>query len=616
MMSDSDDEELAALRKERDRRQGTVTRVSGGREGDHEKEGNAELQGLQMRHFLPSSFGETKIRQIHNETRKEKGSPAFPLLGRPKRETPVEDFVGPSLPAEIGSESAVQLKMNDMWNLPITSEVTLEPHAKGVLSLDVDPSGSRLITGSADHMVKIFDFNGMKSDFKSFKSFEPSEGHPVLGLSWSPTGDSFLVITGSAQPKVYTRDGVEEGEFPRGDMYIRDLKNTKGHITSCTDGQWHPNDKGYAVTSSADGTVRVWDMWSLSQHTVIKPSLKKPGRVSVTSLRYSSDGKTIAGGLEDGTIHMWDVRTRMGHKASTGMVAASKFQSIGKQNWNFVNRESKVVRSAHEQGSDITCLRVSRNGNNLISRSSDETLKLWDLRKFQTPLAVAEGLETGFGNIQCCFSPNEEMVLTGVAATQTANGHVSIFDASSLSLVKRLGAPGSVVPVLWHPKLNQIIFGCGDRKMGSARVLYDVGSSTNGVLLAVGKKPRKTNISDFAANVQAEIYHPNALPLYREDLMNKKRSSSSAMSKSAKLFKPDQGALVAGKGAEGKLGTSTGSLLTQYLMKDRGVLKNPADEDVRASILRHADKESEFARFTNAYSQTQPTRIYADEDSE
>jgi hypothetical protein len=30
------------------------------------------------------------------------------------------------------------------------------------------------------------------------------------------------------QPKLYNRDGKELGEFPKGDMYIRDLKNTKG----------------------------------------------------------------------------------------------------------------------------------------------------------------------------------------------------------------------------------------------------------------------------------------------------------------------------------------------------------------------------------------------------
>lgn len=32
------------------------------------------------------------------------------------------------------------------------------------------------------------------------------------------------------QPKVYNRDGKELGELPKGDMYIRDMKNTKGAL--------------------------------------------------------------------------------------------------------------------------------------------------------------------------------------------------------------------------------------------------------------------------------------------------------------------------------------------------------------------------------------------------
>jgi WD40 repeat protein len=223
------------------------------------------------------------------------------------------------------------MKVSMGWDVAFLAPQRLfsRGHTKGVSALDIDAGGNRLVTGSTDYTVKIFDFHGMKSDCKAFKTIQPSEGHPLLSLSWSPSGDAFLAVTGSAQPKVFTRDGIEECEFPRGDMYIRDLKNTTGHITSCTDGQWHPLEKEYGVTSSADGTVRVWNMWNATQSLVIKPTLRKPGRVSVTGVRYNRDGGLIAGGLEDGTIHIWDIRNKgKGQvKASTGMVAASKFQA-------------------------------------------------------------------------------------------------------------------------------------------------------------------------------------------------------------------------------------------------------------------------------------------------
>lgn len=46
----------------------------------------------------------------------------------------------------------------------------------------------------------------------------------------------------------------------KGDMYIRDLKNTKGHITGLTWGEWHPKAKETILTSSEDGSLRIWDV--------------------------------------------------------------------------------------------------------------------------------------------------------------------------------------------------------------------------------------------------------------------------------------------------------------------------------------------------------------------
>jgi hypothetical protein len=45
------------------------------------------------------------------------------------------------------------------------------------------------------------------------------------------------------QAKLYDRNGLALGETMRGDMYIRDQKNTKGHVTGLTCGQWHPTDR-------------------------------------------------------------------------------------------------------------------------------------------------------------------------------------------------------------------------------------------------------------------------------------------------------------------------------------------------------------------------------------
>lgn len=139
-----------------------------------------------------------------------------------------------------------------------------------VSTIAVDPTGSRVLTGGYDYSVKMFDFQGMDSRLRSFRQLEPSEGHQLRALSWSPTADKFLAVTGSAQAKIYDKDGFTQGEFIKGDMYIRDLKNTKGHISGLTGGQWHPKDRETALTSSEDGSLRIWDVSNFkSQKQVI-----------------------------------------------------------------------------------------------------------------------------------------------------------------------------------------------------------------------------------------------------------------------------------------------------------------------------------------------------------
>ena len=126
-------------------------------------------------------------------------------------------------------------------------------------------------------------------EFKAIKLLSDSfEGHQVCSLSWSPTSDWFLCVTGSAQAKVfcscnlsyfpllqrwklvvdnyalsqiYDRDGLTLHEFVKGDMYIRDLKNTKGHISELTGGDWNPKSKETILTSSEDGSIGLWDVY-------------------------------------------------------------------------------------------------------------------------------------------------------------------------------------------------------------------------------------------------------------------------------------------------------------------------------------------------------------------
>jgi WD40 repeat protein len=148
----------------------------------------------------------------------------------------------------------------------------------------------------------------------SFKSVEVEDGHSITCISHSPSGDRFIVCTASCQPKIFDRNGELVITFCRGDMYLRDLTNTKGHTMETTGCQWHPTDKQLLLTCSLDGSLRLWDLRgeALFGNLINKHVLKirpKNGqltvRIGATCCSYTRDGKTMVGGAADGTIHIW-----------------------------------------------------------------------------------------------------------------------------------------------------------------------------------------------------------------------------------------------------------------------------------------------------------------------
>ncbi|KAG2537678.1 WD repeat-containing protein 70-like [Panicum virgatum] len=476
--------------------------------------------------------------------------------------------------------------------IPLSNEIVLRGHTKVVSALAVDHTGSRVLSGSYDYTVRMYDFQGMNSKLQSFRQLEPFEGHQVRSLSWSPTSDRFLCVTGSAQAKIYDRDGLTLGEFVKGDMYIRDLKNTKGHISGLTGGEWNPKSKETILTSSEDGSIRLWDVSDFkSQKQVIKPKLVRPMRIPVTSCAWDHEGKRIVGGIGDGSIQLWTIKTGWG------------------------SRPDIHVEKTHTE--DITGVKFSTDGQILLSRSMDSTLKIWDLRKMKTPLKVFEDLPNHYAETNAAFSPDEQLIVTGTSIEKDGDngGLLCFFDRKKLELVSKVGISPhySVIRCLWHPRINQVFATVGDKKEGGSHILYDPSISQRGALVCVGRAPRKKSVDDF--EVQPVIHNPHALPLFR-DQPSRKRQREKILKDPLKSHKPE--APVNGPGYGGRVGTSKGSLLTLYLLKEGGLIKETwMDEDPREAILKYADAAEKDPKFiAPAYSQTQPKPVFAESDSD
>jgi len=88
-----------------------------------------------------------------------------------------------------------------------------------------------MATGSHDYNVRLWDFSGMNRNMNSFRIFEPLESHPIRALSFNANGKLILVVAGGSQVSLVDRDGVKVQDTIKGDMYLKDMAKTKGHVS-------------------------------------------------------------------------------------------------------------------------------------------------------------------------------------------------------------------------------------------------------------------------------------------------------------------------------------------------------------------------------------------------
>ncbi|RHZ71872.1 hypothetical protein Glove_251g43 [Diversispora epigaea] len=566
-----------------------------------EDDNDAELDSL--RSMLPTSFGVQKKQSIQldvfsktkriddNEEEKgikpntsniaehqkrAKGNEGNPLQsGRSNEYDEVDD----------DDEEEEEIEDEDKDSLPISHEIKLNDHTRSVSALALDPAGARLITGGYDYDVKFWDFAGMDSTLRPFRTIKPSGDHQIHHLQYSLSGDQFLIISGSAQAKLYDRDGFEIEEYIKGDPYIRDMRKTSGHIASLTSGGWHPSDKQTFITSSGDSTIRIWDVGTKRKQksVLVHKSKDRGGRSTVTTTCYSPDAKLIAGAAQDGNLFLWSA------------------------NGPYV-RPSHLIEKAHRPYSETSSIIFSRDNYTMVTRGGDDCVKVWDVRNFKSPISHAQNLTTFNVETNVIFSPDERMIITGVAVKKGEGyGKLVMMDRNSLEIVRTMSiTKSSVIRVLWHSRINQIMTGSAD---GSVHVFYDPNISVRGAKLCVVKEPKKRAVDDYEIN--RPIIAPHSLSLFRNDRpKSTKRQREKLRKDPIASHRPDLP--VSGPGKGGKIGSS----LTQHIMSEL-IKDTTRDVDPREALLKYAKVSEDDPQWIGeAYKNTQPKPILADTTGE
>ncbi|KAJ2912270.1 hypothetical protein MD484_g8144, partial [Candolleomyces efflorescens] len=276
----------------------------------------------------------------------------------------------------------------------------LHGHTAAVTSLAISSNGERIVSGSEDRTVRVWD---MKT---GNLVAEPLVEHAdsVTCVAISPDGG--WVVSGSRDRTVRVWDANS------GTMKTRSLRGHTDTVTCVA--IWGDGDAEYVASGSADNTVRIWDVESATQLACL--ALRYPDRVRVVgSFAMASTGneRCFASGSRDGDSKcvVWDVQTGTVVAEHSDSVTSNAFLPDGRIVSNSRGGPIRLQGTDAVFGQDRATSALASDGKHIFSGCEDGKIWMWDI-------------ETGkVGNIMLhnhtdvvtaiAISPNGERIISG-----------------------------------------------------------------------------------------------------------------------------------------------------------------------------------------------------------
>lgn len=172
-----------------------------------------------------------------------------------------------------------------------------------------------------------------------------AEGYAV---DWSPTVPGGKLLTGDNDGLIYMTSRTDGGGW------VTDNRAFQGHASSVEELQWSPSEQSVFASASSDGTIRVWDVRSKSRNPAITVQVSDYDVNVMSWSRQTSH--LLASGADDGTWGVWDLRQ---WKANTKPQPLASFSFHKEQ-----------ITSVEWHPTDDSIMAVA---------AGDSTVSLWDL---------------------------------------------------------------------------------------------------------------------------------------------------------------------------------------------------------------------------------------------
>ena len=463
--------------------------------------------------------------------------------------------------------------------IPLKNKITLSSHTKTINTIKIDKYNQKLITGASDYKISFYDLQSMTKSLKPFRTLQPMNQQIITSVDFNCSGKKIITCSEGSKPKILTKDGKEQIEFIQGDMYIRDLLYTKGHTFTVTDSSFSKTEENICYTSSKDGTIRIWDLNArpfgverqLPCKTVIKCKYKGK-KAAVDRLLVTDKNKMVVGFGQDMVIQCFMER-------------------------NYYNRPVLCWKGQGIAAFTDACFCV--DPIKFYVRCTDDSVKLFDLRKFEQPVSVIQGLYNDYFRTGIVLARDRRYFVTGVSKKRDENGRLVVVDTESEEIVYEEDfGPNNIGAIVWNHSFNQLFIGKGKDLVST----YDEELSKGGIMTAIEKESKKTKIENM--QIKQNIYVPNALPMFKPDLKFRRRRFDKIRQDEVLTKKPE--VMLSGPGFNGLISGPRTTI--QNLMRTIHEIKGKkVDVIERAKKFENSKDNPQFVE--NAYLFTQPKRI-------
>jgi len=257
-----------------------------------------------------------------------------------------------------------------IWDAESGAELrTLNGHSDSVNTVAVSTDGTKVVSGSHDKTVKIWDAES-GAELRTLSGHSDSVNTVAVS---TPINNNFCQLVSGDGRKVVS--GSDDGTVKIWDMESgAELHNLSGHSDASL--RAVVSADGRKVVSSNVETMKIWDTESGAELCTLF------GHSSyVTTVAASADGTKVVSGSDDGTVKIWDAES--GAELCTLSPCGWVRGHCGHCGWTHSHTLSGHSRS-------VRAVAMSADGKTAVSGSDDETVKVWKMILFVPTKRVHE----------------------------------------------------------------------------------------------------------------------------------------------------------------------------------------------------------------------------------